>query len=263
MKISQVLKKYFPADVRSRAAFYVYGRVVHIQRGTPSSVRAKVRGSSTYTVVITVEDDAMPLSCTCPYYTDCDVSCKHLWAVVLTAERHGYLSDLLRQPDMDLIFDLEPYVDDQPNEFADAGPDFEDDAEADAHAGPPRRRAVVYKPKNRKPPERPAGWSRVFNQIKQASQEQPSQVGSSWPDNRQLLYVIDAPNSLAGKTVLLEVAFQERKKNGDWGKPKFQAIAQQYAEQIREGPDAAVMPLLFGPVVQSYGYNYEIGRAHV
>ena len=260
MKISQLLKSQFAADVRSRAGAYFNSRAVRIVQGSPSGVWATVRGSSIYHVAMSLEDDALHLSCTCPYYTDRGVGCKHLWAAVLTAEQGGYLSELLRQPNIEVIFDDEELMGDQADEFIDSEPDFEDDAEDDwTDPGPLPRRTFVSKPKKRptSKKERPADWSRVSNQIKHSSHEQPGQVGLTWPANRQLLYVIDAPYSAAGKRVLLEIAFQERKKNGNWSKPKFQAIAPQHAEQIREGPDAAIMPLLFGAQAQqSYGYGY-------
>jgi hypothetical protein len=256
MKISQLLKPYFAADVRGRAVSYTYGPAVRIRQGDSTGVSATVRGSSTYDVDMTLADDGLHMSCTCPYYTGHAGACKHLWALVLTAERDGYLSELLRQQDADVIFDYED-SDDESDAFDDMGP--ADDDDAGVWNDPLPRRRVVVKPKKAKAPkkERPAEWSRVFDQIKHSFRGQPGPVGSSWPDNRQLLYVIDAPHSVANKTVLLEVALQERKKNGDWGKPKFQGIGQQQAEQIREGPDAAIMPLLFGAQPQpTYGYGY-------
>ncbi len=259
MKITQLLKDDFPADVRSRAAPYMYGSAVRIVQGNSTGVWATVRGSSVYNVAMTIEDDILHMSCTCPYFTDrCD-GCKHLWATVQIAERYGYLSELLRHPDIDLVFDDEEFMDGQPGEFAD--PDRDGEEEEDDLTGPARHRAIVQKPKKTKAPkkERPADWTRVFNQIKRSSGAASDHVGAPWTADRQLLYVIDAPHSLGDKAVVLELAFQERKKNGDWSKPKFQAIPQQQAELICEGPDAAIMPLLFGAQTQqayAYGYGY-------
>ena len=81
-----------------------------------------------------------------------------------------------------------------------------------------------------------------------------------WPEGRQLLYVLDVHQSSGREHLVLDVAFQERKKDGNWSKPKFQSISQRQAEQIQTEPDAAIVPLLFGAQPQqSYGYGYPYG----
>ena len=56
---------------------------------------------------------------------------------------------------------------------------------------------------------------------------------------------------------MLDLAFQERKKDGQWRKPKFNSIAHRQIEQIRTEPDASIVPLLFGASTSDmYGYSY-------
>jgi len=241
---------------------------VRIVQGTPVGVWATVRGSITYNVALSLEGKELHMSCSCPYFAD-NGPCKHLWATILTAERQGHLGEVLPQRSVEVICDDdEEFYEDPPEDFDDE-PDFEeDDKDDEGWSEPEPRRTVVYRPKKAKKPKaakkpRPAEWSRVFSQIKQSlgrSGEQPGAAG--WVEGKQLVYIIDVQSSLAQKGVVLDLAWQERKQNVDWSKPKFQAITQQQAEQIRTEPDAAIVALLFGAQkAQSYGstYGYSYG----
>ena len=80
------------SQVRQRGADYV-GKVRGILGGI-SGVSAEVRGSEDYEVSLRRTDDALLVSCTCPYFFDRAEVCKHIWAVALVAVRRGWLSDL-------------------------------------------------------------------------------------------------------------------------------------------------------------------------
>jgi superfamily II DNA or RNA helicase len=263
MNISQHLRGYFDAGVRNRAA--AYRGLVRIVQGTPTGVSATVRGSSTYHVALRLEGNELHASCSCPYYEGAG-ACKHLWATILTAERHGHLGEAVRQSGLTLVFDDLEYDEDRPEDVIDF-PEADDDDRNDS--GP--RRAVVYRPKEPKkakqssmPTKLPAAeWAHVFNRIKQSLKQSSEPNGAvRWVLSRQLVYIVDVPGSLAQKGIVVEIAYQERKQNGDWAKPKFQAISQDEAEQIRTEPDASIVSLLFGAQKQSpYGYSYGYGYA--
>jgi superfamily II DNA or RNA helicase len=259
MNIPQFLRGYFDSGVRGRAA--AYRGLVRIVRGAPTGVWATVRGSSTYNVALTLEGNELHASCSCPYFEG-NGACKHLWATLLEADRRGYLGEAAKQPGLTLAID-NVLADDLPDEFNDV-PEFgEDDWRR-----PESRCTVVSRPKKPKKPKaakKPpaAEWTRVFDQIKRSltrSSEPNGAVG--WSEGKQLVYIIDVPVSLAQRGVVLELAWQERKQNGEWAKPKYHAIAQAQAEQIHTEPDAAVVALLYGAQKQSsYGYDYGYGYA--
>src|SRR5689334_17095366 len=96
MRISQLLKPEFGSDVRSRAGSYVHGRAVRIVQGTPTAVWATVQGSQRYNVALCLEDDELHISCSCPFFHDRGVGCKHIWATILVAEQQGHLSEVPR-----------------------------------------------------------------------------------------------------------------------------------------------------------------------
>ena len=59
---------------------------------------------------------------------------------------------------------------------------------------------------------------------------------SSWPAGREVLYVVDAPRTLEGHGLTIEVTTARERKDGNWGKPKRQAIT---ADEISHLPDPA------------------------
>ena len=247
MKVSRILSSHFDADVRALAGAYVQSRAVRILQGSDSSVTAMVRGSDVYSVIIDFEESELYMSCTCPFFIENGVGCKHLWATILTADRYLYLKKLSQQFNFDVIFD-------------DNDLNFDDDDDASVLAP---RRTIAVEPKKPKKTKTTADWSHVFSQIQQTMQRSAeADRDAVWSEGRQLLYVLDVVQSLGQKYLVLDVAFQERKRDGDWGKPKFQAITRQQAEQIRAEPDAAITPLLFGAQSQqSYGYGYSYGSS--
>jgi len=70
--------------------YFNRGAVKRIE-GDRTSVRAAVQGSLRYEVEITAIDEFLDYSCTCPFFERDLEPCKHIWAVALAAERHGYL----------------------------------------------------------------------------------------------------------------------------------------------------------------------------
>ena len=75
MKISQILKNYFCADVRGRASLSSVRAQCRILQGTDSGFSATVYGSTIYSVVILIEDAELNTSCTCPYFIDRGTGC--------------------------------------------------------------------------------------------------------------------------------------------------------------------------------------------
>jgi hypothetical protein len=254
MKISQILKRYFAHNVRDRAWSYLSTRAVRIAQSSDTDVLALVRGGDSYHVAIILDDGELHMSCTCPYFSDRGVGCKHLWATILTAEQRGFLNELLRQPTVQVIFDDEEFLhDEEVDSYFGEDPEDGDWREPSPRQPIASRARTSTKPKK----ERPADWNRVFSQIQQTMLRfTGTNRGPDWSEGRQLLYVLDVRESLGQEHLVLEVGFQERKKDGNWGKPKFQAIAQRQAEQIKTEPDAAIVPLLFGAQSHEvYGYS--------
>ena len=157
----------------------------------------------------------------------------------MTAERNGFLGDAQTHQSLVLILGQE-----EPDDF-DEETDFDEE-----DFQPPGRRSNVVAGRKPKASARPApAWVRVLNQIKHSTDRGGAQDRAdlhAWAETRQLVFVIDAPASAAKKQLIVDLGLRERKIDGDWGKPKIQAVTQQQAEQIRTEPDAAIVRLLFG-----------------
>ena len=251
MSILSLLNRHFAADVRSRGFGYVSSNSVRIVQGASDGVWGTVRGSSTYQVALSLEEDELHATCSCPYFIDRGSGCKHLWATIVIADRHGYLSELACHPNFDMIFD-----DDESGEVgafdSDDDPGFGDVLDGRAPA-----REVSAKPKKRAAKKTASSpeWSQTLNQIKRTLQAAPVRAETVWPAGRRLLYVIDAPSSQSPSGLVLDLGFQDPKKDGAWSKPKFQGIPVAQAEKIEEEGDAAALAYLFGAAKSdSYGY---------
>ena len=90
----------FSGAIRRRGEEYHRGgrvRLAEIDTGNPGRVLAFVQGARRYTVEIGFEDLQAAYSCTCPYFFDRELPCKHIWAVLLKLEASGFFRRLDRK----------------------------------------------------------------------------------------------------------------------------------------------------------------------
>src|ERR671919_133450 len=92
MSIADQLTYLFPAAIRARGRDYHLSGAVDLVEGDSYRVHALVSGGDLYRVDVTLTDDGVAVSCTCPYFDGAEV-CKHIWATLLTADEKGYLAD--------------------------------------------------------------------------------------------------------------------------------------------------------------------------
>src|SRR3989337_713169 len=127
---------------RERGRSYFVGGAVKRIEGDAWRVDARVQGSHLYGVRIAFADDFLEVNCSCPFFDRDLVTCKHIWAAVLAAEREGFLKGPASRAELDLI---ETY--DGDDEFADEiGQDRRPPKEAPP---PPPRRAHTDAPRGR------------------------------------------------------------------------------------------------------------------
>ena len=176
-------------------------------------------------------------SCTCPYVDEYGAVCKHIWATVLAAEARGFAAGAAAAGRLRLVLDEDdglrrrhrtsaPPVRSRPRPSA-------LDAEARDLEGPTRR----------PPPGSPA--RRCHGTAGPMSAE------------RQLVFVVDVAASEQARKLVLEVNVQERKKNGEWGKPKAQYLAPAQIDGLPDPLDRQLLALLGGAERgDSYGLRY-------
>lgn len=92
MNLSTKLAANFTKNVRMRGDdYYGMGRV-KIHKGFQSDLTACVRGSGSYEVEFARRNNRLAVWCDCPHFVEQAVACKHLWATILAADRHQYLT---------------------------------------------------------------------------------------------------------------------------------------------------------------------------
>lgn len=281
MALAHQLQRYFSRTVRARGQEYVRQRAVVMDRGDAWHLRAYVLGTGKYQVDLVRDRDFHDVSvwCTCPFAGRGE-ACKHLWAVILTAETQQLLggdgrrrvSDLHLQPlptagraatGPDDDGDEEDGEDDDSLEdalFADEE-DEAADAEPTAWRGMPgpgvrqwndrqrqdvsarmkaywearraARRGALPAPAPTRAPAparaparapRPvvALWRRRFATFLPAERTvRPAPLPRAGA--REILYVLDLPQSGAQGSFVIEIGWRDRKADGEWGRYRTKA----------------------------------------
>ncbi|MDZ4346952.1 MAG: SNF2-related protein, partial [Candidatus Binatia bacterium] len=207
--------------------YFLAGAVKHIE-GDAWRVGAKVQGSHLYGVRIAFADDFLEVNCSCPFFDRDLVACKHIWAAVLAAERDGFLKGPASRPSLELF---ETY--DGKDEFA---------GEIGQDRQPPRE-----------PP--PPSWKQQLWTLRGAMESaEASMAGVALPE-REMLYLIDARETMEKGRLIVEAAQRERKLNGSWSKPKSRKIRAEEIARLPDPADRKIAAILLG-ASQELGYSY-------
>src|SRR5712691_250086 len=121
-KLSTVLARQVPTQSRTRGFEYFIRGAVRSLTAQNGIIQATVRGSQLYDVWLEPSGDLLQASCTCPYFIDRNDACKHVWAVILAAEKEG-VPLLTPGVKPDGVY-LEPLVPDDDYDPEDDLPDF-------------------------------------------------------------------------------------------------------------------------------------------
>lgn len=255
----------FSSEIRTRGNEYFRQGKVKVINGSPWNLEAEIQGTSKYKVRLWREGNEISVRCSCPYYES--GLCKHLWAVLLTADAENYLQGgsggagrltLVEERPEEEDYDYFADDDDDDEEDDDWYEDDEEDADHSSLTG-----AVVNSAQLLQQPARPkklASWREQLAQIGIAAKEIQSE-SVEWPDQRELLYVIDINSTLQSDGLVLEVHYRDRKKDGEWAKPKSQRISRNIIPNLPDAADREILTLLSGGKdaaqnsYNGYGYN--------
>jgi superfamily II DNA or RNA helicase len=235
--LTQILAPTVPGGSRVKGRAYFLDRAVTRIEGDAWSVQATVRGSRDYQVTIRREGRVFSGSCECPYFDDRFVICKHIWAAMLEAERRELLLGDGNVP-RDAVMEAFDSGDSSDPEF--------------------RRRPFP-------PPDADArrshpAWERFLDEFSRRLTEADATRPPARFAAAQIVYVIDRAATLNGTGLALEVQSRQRKKNGDWAKPKPTSVALSEIAQLPDAVDREIVPLLLGasdpyhnPYLSQYG----------
>jgi superfamily II DNA or RNA helicase len=262
MHIAPNLVRYFAHATRERGYQYFRQGRVRIEDGSASAVRAAVRGSENYSVLLRWTGDKLAVFCDCLYFLDQDQPCKHLWAVLLAADAAEYLSsmapvkfpvidttallDETRQDEAGLeqpvtqnplaVYDellRRPSIPSAPNRFT-------------------QRRSARFTPP---PSPQPAAWKKQLSGILQASETVAQSLRESWPNGAEVLYLVDVGASRTANALVLSVETREPKKNGGWKMSKPINLRRGNLGSLPSAADREILSLMTGGS-KHYGYAY-------
>ena len=223
-------------------AYHLDGAVSRIE-GTPWAAHAIVRGSRPYIVDIDRDGERdFTASCDCPYFHDRFVICKHIWAALLEAELRGYL---LGDGDLPDDAAIEPV-----DRAGDTDPEYETPAEVARRVTRATRHAA----------SRPRPWEKFLQDFSRNLEQAESGPALPRFADSQIVYIIDRAATIAGETLALDLQSRQRKKTGEWGRPKPAAVGSADLGQLPEKADREIVPLLLG-ASDPYGSLGHFARA--
>ncbi|HEX5474166.1 MAG TPA: DEAD/DEAH box helicase [Vicinamibacterales bacterium] len=247
-QLTRVLAPDVPGGSRAKGrAYYLNGAVTRID-GNASAVAAIVNGSRAYDVTIERDGEEFYASCDCPYFLDRFDICKHVWAALLAAE------------DRQLLLGGGP-----PSEYATIRPEVDAGIEDPEFALPRAsvKRAAAARPDapaSRALPDPRTSWQRFLQEFSRRLEQRDVHRLPRFLD-AQLVYVIDRAQTLSGQGLALELHARQRKKNGDWGKPKAAAVTTLDLEHLTDAADREILPYLLGATdAYHFGYSAPFGR---
>ncbi|MEO6238488.1 MAG: SWIM zinc finger family protein, partial [Vicinamibacterales bacterium] len=235
--LTRVLAPQVPGGSRVKGRAYHLEGAVRAITGTPWSADASVRGERTYAVRIDRgKNGAVTASCDCPYFQDRFVICKHVWASLLDAERRGFLLGDAPLPDTATIAPA--------GILSPSDPEYATAAETARRAG-------------RDAARRPRPWEQFLEEFSRNLAEAPPPRFA----DAQLVYVIDRAATIAGDTLALDLQSRQRKKNGEWGRPKPAPVGSADLGRLPDATDRQIVPLLLGAGdPHSAGYLSQFAR---
>ncbi|MGH9665695.1 MAG: SWIM zinc finger family protein, partial [Bryobacteraceae bacterium] len=212
MYLQRYLAKNFGARAREKGALLFEGGRVRLTSGNQWEVAAQVSDARIYEVDLTRGGDAIHVYCECEAW-DVNGTCKHIWAVILAADRQSYLLGAFGGRSPHLVDDLTEAIEEDPGTFEE---DFDDDAfTPPSRAGKPGK---TWKPveSRQEAPAEPA-WRKLLRQVNtppvSRAREDERHV------EREVYYVVDA-SAGSSDGLFLRVENRERTRSGEWGKLK-------------------------------------------
>src|SRR5271169_6602918 len=242
MSLSTKLAASFTKNVRKRGDdYYCRGRVM-IHEGSQSELTACVRGSGFYEVQFAWRDEKLAVWCDCPHFVEQGVPCKHLWAAILAADQHPYLTAAASADH--LILDLDALMAGGLDGLGYHDGDeelYEQDATAPVLSS--RSPAIVWNPAKPKP-----DWRKQLGEVF------PPRDRAAWPSKQEILYVLDVAKNVHGSDLVLSLQSRNRNANGSFSRPKVLSMSQGQVAQLPLSEDREILSALRGSQSYSYGY---------
>ncbi|MFO7694218.1 MAG: DEAD/DEAH box helicase [Vicinamibacterales bacterium] len=225
--LTAALARDVPLYIRSRAEKYLRSGRAAVIEWADARIAFKVQGSDLYLVGLVREEDAIVVSCTCPYFVDRG-PCKHVWAAAVLIDQDPRWDGSWLQGDK--LIDFESGIDDSDFDAdvidADEGEEFFPER---AHPRgvwvPPAPSARVAPRKARKQPDPVTEAAQAaVNRLAELRQQllsrpalaggAPSQLHPIPPPGAQLIFILDAASTKASGMLMVHAATRKRAADG-------------------------------------------------
>jgi superfamily II DNA or RNA helicase len=248
----------FPSWLRDRGADYFRSGAVRLDQVSPQAIRATVAGSESYTVDLRNSNSGVAVECTCPYYRNGGGGCKHIWAVILAADKdgrfvpsngRGAVDDRQEDgADDDLDFDEDDLDLDENEDQDEEDDDIPIPRSWDRAAGWRGPRPVPPAP----PPEKP--WQKALSYVTDVLQARPE---SPWPAEREIVYVIDVAGTRDQKGLAVSVSWRQRTVKGPWTQIKPVRLKAALVPTMPDATDRSIFSVLLGARGEYDGFGYD------
>ena len=253
----------FDSKVRSRGIGYADDDSTFIRSYQAGGrISADVYGSDDYLVDVNVARQpgrwVVHAECTCPYVAEYGEPCKHIYAVLVLADRRGYFDHAPSEVVVSLAdeWDGDPFFEDGPDsDIATASPER-------GRLSSPSARNTPQKTtkRNAKPTVRPA-WEGLIDRLAASvpisSATQPT-AGPIAP-----IYVL-WDDGEGGNAMLVSLLGQDRLKSGGLGAPKALALTPDMITRLADDRDRSACLMMIGANEESSRGYYQryYGRAN-
>ena len=285
MTLLQALEPEISPAVQSRGREYFRRGAVQPIGAENDTIRAAVNGSRSYQVWIEFGGRGrISYYCSCPYYDSSLDVCKHVWATFLAAEHDGLLPEWNGKK-TPTLFPVDPdslEEDDLSDEYDDEEEDEDnllddEDVSEDYHPYSPSSEKTLRKRQTEEMKRywqkmrdklsgavqakqaparqsRPPAWKLHFEDLRRRSAQ--SEPPPEWPPAREVLYVLRSDTGYEDEELFIQIVSRERKKNGEWGKPRAFSVEYQTLPTLPDTQDRQILQLLTGtPRDSTYDYS--------
>jgi superfamily II DNA or RNA helicase len=276
MKLLDAIRQKVPGQIQSRGhTYFTSGRVksVEFEDGTLDAV---VEGGRTYNVTMEFfEGHEIGYSCSCPHFGEEGTFCKHVWAALLAAAASKLLPEwdlkkallLTPFPDDDLVGESDEFDED----FERDPDDLDGDGVTEGDYGVPRppspsmtararqiqaekmrrywERVRETSPYRMQPVRVKPDWKSQLVAAREAASQRwapPTGQAEAWPAGREVVYVLAPESGSQSGDLTVSLAWRDRKKNGEWRRPRRWGIGQGIIGALEDPRDRQLLRALFG-----------------
>ena len=243
----ETLGKQVGHQTKTQGQEYLKRGAVRIVSVDSVFAEAMVSGPRPCGVELEREGKNLICSCDCLQFNNDMEICKHVWAALLALEKSGHLKKWEKNFPTNfklLVFPKDDYgADDHLGFPEDSYYMANSDYSAGARARTSENALTEYQDNS---------WQRILDRVQQV--HKPEKRISTWPEGREILYVIDRSRRFSEKNMVIRIDVRDRKKNGDWRKPKPLSLASGSMPELPDAIDQQIMDRLIGAERDTWYY---------